>query len=308
VPYDPDADLAARLLEALPSVPPPVAGKDARALSLRRRQPVSGAHTQTGDRGGAALFLVGCVRSGTTLTRDLLRRVPGVICPEETHFLRWSEPFRTPASMPPHTQNQVLRRHREIDGVPEEVFARLLRNLPIQGGAAARPMSPPSHGPGHLRTLSLDRQDTAEHLRRRADPGGVSRPRLLHIVRNPLNVVASMLSGRQVAVPDLHGAINYWCEAVQIAATLRKAAPDRIMDLRYEDLVADVPGAMAGVLRLCRVPAPAGLYQGRRPSRTEPLARGARPGGAAAVVARCGALARTWLRPGGLRRYARVAP
>jgi hypothetical protein len=64
------------------------------------------------------------VRSGTTLTRDLLRRVPGVICPEETHFLRWSEPFRTPASMPPHTQNQVLRRHREIDGVPEEVFAR----------------------------------------------------------------------------------------------------------------------------------------------------------------------------------------
>ena len=39
---------------------------------------------------GPPLFLVGCVRSGTTLTRDLLRRVPGVICPEETHFLRWS--------------------------------------------------------------------------------------------------------------------------------------------------------------------------------------------------------------------------
>jgi GT2 family glycosyltransferase len=36
VPYDPDADLAARLLAALPSVQaPPVAGKDASALSLR---------------------------------------------------------------------------------------------------------------------------------------------------------------------------------------------------------------------------------------------------------------------------------
>jgi hypothetical protein len=196
-------------------------------------------------RRDAPLFLVGCVRSGTTLTRDLLRRVPGVICPEETHFLRWSEPFRTPASMPPHTQNQVLRRHREIDGVPEEVFADLLRTCRSKGELQRAYIAAFARARGDLRPLPLDRQDAAEHLRRRPDPGGVSRRRLLHIVRNPLNVVASMLLGRQVSVPDLHGAINYWCEAVQIAATLRKAAPDRIMDLRYEDLVADVPGAMA---------------------------------------------------------------
>jgi hypothetical protein len=87
--------------------------------------------------------------------------------------------------------------------------------------------------------------------------------RLLHIVRNPLNVVASMLLGRQVSVPDLHGAINYWCEAVQIAATLRKAAPDRIMDLRYEDLVADVPGDHGRVLRFADLPAPRALRPGR---------------------------------------------
>ena len=34
------------------------------------------------------LFIIGSVRSGTTLTRDLLRRVPDFICPEETHFFR----------------------------------------------------------------------------------------------------------------------------------------------------------------------------------------------------------------------------
>ena len=28
------------------------------------------------------LFIIGSVRSGTTLTRDLLRRVPNFICPE----------------------------------------------------------------------------------------------------------------------------------------------------------------------------------------------------------------------------------
>jgi hypothetical protein len=217
-----------------------------------------------------------------------------VICPEETHFLRWSEPFRTPASMPPHTQNQVLRRHREIDGVPEDVFADLLRTCRSKGElqrayiaafARARGVTAP------YRWIDKTPQNIYGGALILAEFPGA---RLLHIVRNPLNVVASMLLGRQVAVPDLHGAINYWCEAVQIAATLRKAAPDRIMDLRYEDLVADVPGAMAGVLRFAGLPAPVGLYAGPTPipngtsgaTRLDPAAR-------AVVLARCGPLART---------------
>jgi hypothetical protein len=161
------------------------------------------------------LFLVGCVRSGTTLTRDLLRRVPGLLCPEETHFLRWAEPFRTPASMPPHRENAVLRRHRAIDGVPEEVFARLLETsrskAELQRGyiaafARTKGVSQPyrwaDKTPQNIYGAPLILSEFPE-------------ARLCHIVRNPLNVVASMLLGRQVAVPDLHGAINYWCEAVR---------------------------------------------------------------------------------------------
>jgi hypothetical protein len=124
------------------------------------------------------------------------------------------------------------------------------------------PISPPSRAPGHVSAPYRWIDKTPQNIYGGAlilaeFPGA----RLLHIVRNPLNVVASMLLGRQVSVPDLHGAINYWCEAVQIAATLRKAAPDRIMDLRYEDLVADVPG-VHGRCVLVRGPdgAPVGLY------------------------------------------------
>jgi hypothetical protein len=244
---------------------------------------------------GAPLFLVGCVRSGTTLTRDLLRRVPGVICPEETHFLRWAEPFRTPASMPPHTQNQTLRRHRDIDGVPEEVFASLLvscrSKAELQRGyvaafARARGIS------GPYRWIDKTPQNIYGAALIMAE---FPAARLLNIVRNPLNVVASMQLGRQVAVPDLHGAINYWCEAVQIAATLRNAAPDRIMDLRYEDLVADVPATMARVLRFADIPAPPRLFSraDAHPERNlwrEALDRQARQ----TVLERCGALARTY--------------
>ena len=250
--------------------------------------------TVTGTEPAAApLFLVGCVRSGTTLTRDLLRRVPGVICPEETHFLRWSEPFRTPASMPPHTQNQVLRRHREIDGVPEAVFTRLLETSRskaelqlgyVEAFARARGVE------GPYRWIDKTPQNIyGGALILQAFPGA----RLLHIVRNPLNVVASMLLGRQVAVPDLHGAINYWCEAVQIAATLRKAAPDRVMDLRYEDLVADVPSAMGGVLGFAGIIAPPGLYARSDAHRERNLWRDALgPAERSAVVTRCGGLAK----------------
>jgi hypothetical protein len=114
-----------------------------------------------------------------------------------------------------------------------------------------------------------------------------------------------MLLGRQVAVPDVHGAINYWCEAVQIAATLHKAAPDRIMDLRYEDLVADVPGAMAGVLGSPGLPAPAGLYRGPTPipNGTSGATRWARRNGRPSLhdAARWpGPMATTW-RPASLR-------
>jgi hypothetical protein len=241
----------------------------------------------------APLFLLGCVRSGTTLTRDLLRRVPGVICPEETHFLRWAEPFRTPASMPPHTQNQVLRQHRAMDGVPEADFAALLKTCRskaelqrayVAAFARARGIT------GPYRWIDKTPQNIYGGA---LILGEFPTARLLHIVRNPLNVVASMLLGRQVAVPDVHGAINYWAEAVQIAATLRAAAPDRTMTLRYEDLVADVPGAMAGVLRFADLAAPPGLFARTDAHPERNLWRDAlAPAEREAVVSRCGALAR----------------
>ncbi|HHX90266.1 MAG TPA: sulfotransferase, partial [Paracoccus sp.] len=56
----------------------------------------------------APLFILGCVRSGTTLVRNLLRRVPDTICPEETHYFRYGEPFRTDAFTRPILKSATL--------------------------------------------------------------------------------------------------------------------------------------------------------------------------------------------------------
>jgi hypothetical protein len=277
-----------------PCRPRPVAGnRRERAVPAQCDSVVIGAHTQTGTE-AAPLFLVGCVRSGTTLTRDLLRRVPGVICPEETHFLRWSEPFRTPASMPPHTQNQVLRRHREIDGVRRRSSRDCWKPADPRLSCSA-PMSMPSHGPGAspdpYRWIDKTPQNIYGGALILAEFPGA---RLLHIVRNPLNVVASMLSGGRWRCPT--------CRAPSTTGARRFrspppcARPRRIASWTCATRTSSrmCPGPWRRVCDFAGLRAPAGLYAGRRPSRTGPLARRAGPGGTrAAVVARCGALART---------------
>ena len=67
-------------------------------------------------------FLVGCVRSGTTLLRDLLRAHPRLECPEETHFFRWADPFGSARYRRMYVNSGLMKRHRELDGVDEYTF------------------------------------------------------------------------------------------------------------------------------------------------------------------------------------------
>lgn len=217
------------------------------------------------------LFIVGSMRSGTTWMRDMLRRVPNFICPEETHFLRWSEPFRTPGSMGPHRHNSLLKSHREMDGISDELFELMLENCPSRGNlqrryvsayAQAKGITPPfrwfDKTPQNIYGLPLILAE-------------FPRARVLHLVRNPLNVVASLQLGRLVSIPDLHGAINCWQEAVAIWDTMASVAPRRMMELRYEDILADVPGTLGSLMRFAQVDCPPNLWsaQDAQPERNQ---------------------------------------
>jgi hypothetical protein len=249
---------------------------------------VQGETLEADDR---PLFIVGAVRSGTTLTRDLLRRVPNFICPEESHFFRWAEPFRTPHSLQPYRNNNLLRKHREIDGVHAEDFERILtssrskadlqRNY-ITAFARAKGITGPyrwfDKTPQNVYGAPLIAQQ-------------LPKARFLHLVRNPLNMVASVQLGRQVKIPDIHGACNYWIEAVMIMATVEAAYPDRVLTMRYEDLIADVPAAMARILAHAGVAAPGGLFKMSDAHDERNLWRtGLKPAAARCVRNRCGAL------------------
>jgi hypothetical protein len=68
--------------------------------------------------------------------------------------------------------------------------------------------------------------------------GSMPQAKFVHIVRDPVNVVASLRLGQVMKIERLIGACNYWNEAIDILSVLKAAFPARVHELRYEDLTA----------------------------------------------------------------------
>jgi len=216
------------------------------------------------------LFILGCVRSGTTLTRDLLRRQPATICPEETHYFRYGDPFQTGAFKKPLLNGKTLQKHREMDGIPEEEFRRMLSQSRSRGELMCRHVDymAKSRGLADYRWFDKTPQNVYGLPMIR---GEFPKARFLHIVRNPLNVVASLKLGKQMHVPDIHGAINYWVEAITIIRQMAPLLEDSLLEMRYEDLVADPVPNMEKLLAFSGIGDQLSLYSALdvRPERNQ---------------------------------------
>jgi hypothetical protein len=183
-------------------------------------------------------FIVGCVRSGTTMLRNALRLHPHLACPEETNFFRWGEVPGTDNFSRMLATNPVLQHHRQIDGITEEEFAQMLWQCESRADLYSRYMALyiARNKPGATRWFDKTPQNVYGALLAATT---VHKSRFVHIVRNPVNVVASLRIGRVVKVEGLNGAISYWNEATSIIRGLRRAFPGRVFELRYEDFVGD---------------------------------------------------------------------
>lgn len=191
-------------------------------------------------------FILGCVRSGTTMLRNILRMHPNLVAPEETHLYRWGEPFGTDGSLKQLANNQTLVRHREIDGISAEEFRKLLKNSTSRRDLYLLYMNRFMRlkKPEAKRWFDKTPQNVYGAAMLAAD---FPRSRFIHMVRNPLDVVTSLRIGEVMKVESLVGASNYWREAVSILDTLKRAYPKRVYEVRYEDFVVD-PKAQTGLI------------------------------------------------------------
>lgn len=179
-------------------------------------------------------FVLGCVRSGTTMLRQILERHPALICPEETHLFRWPYPFGTPDFRNVSTGNRTLRRHREIDGIGEDAFAEMVARSRTRRELIERYMAAYAERrkPDASRWFEKSPQNV---YGLQLIAGLFPEARFLHMVRHPLEVVSSLKLGKVMKVASVVGGANYWLEAVAAVHDFASVHPDRVWQVRYED-------------------------------------------------------------------------
>lgn len=179
-------------------------------------------------------YILGCPRSGTTLLRDLLREHPRLECPEETHFFRWSDPFGSP-KYASHYKTKVMKHHRELDGISEFEFA--------VGLERAHSREHMAYAYGELYLERLKKPDARLYDKTPQNVYGIflinaiyPKAKFIHIYRNPLNVVTSLMEGKVMPAHTLRGAVNSWIECMLLIDQFKKFRPELLLEVCYEDL------------------------------------------------------------------------
>lgn len=181
-------------------------------------------------------FILGSVRSGTTLLRDLLRQHPNLDCPEETHFYRWSEPFGTDAYEKNYGRKALFKKHRQLDGVENFDFFYTMQNAANRRELMdhyAR-LFLKARGKEGARWFDKTPQNVYGIL---MISSAYPEAKFVHIHRHPYNVVASLKAGRMLNSQEIRGAINFWTESLSIVQQFKQGFPDRLIEIAYEDLV-----------------------------------------------------------------------
>ncbi|MGH8557159.1 MAG: sulfotransferase family protein [Methylococcales bacterium] len=192
-------------------------------------------------------FLVGCVRSGTTVLRDLLRSHPRLECPEETHFYRWCHPFGTASFRGIYASNGVLKNHRRLDGISEDEFQTMFNNSISRADF--------SRNYANAFMQKQNKQSVRWFDKTPQNVYGIllistefPTAKFIHIHRHPLNVVASLKTGKVIPPQNIVAAVNFWVEALSIMKLFREAWPDRVLEVSYEQLTNDPSGQLRNIL------------------------------------------------------------
>lgn len=203
----------------------------------------------------APFFIVGSVRSGTTLLRNLFKLHPQYVCPEETHVYRWAWPFGTRQYNANYLESDLFAKHQAMDGVSREQVAAMLVASQNRGEFLARYIQAHQEAvdgtskswfektPQNVYGLPLIAEEIPE-------------ARFVSIIRNPLNVVASLKKGVIMREDSIVGALNYWRESVILFKQFERLYPERCIKLFYEDLTRNPLDCLNSICSFLEIKSP----------------------------------------------------
>ena len=197
-------------------------------------------------------LVMGSPRSGTTWLQRMLAAHPGVVSPQETGLFdlylgrlydRWArQQGNMQRALGGLERGEVVR--KRVLGLPSilepEDFDELARSLVAKVVERARAAKPGAEVVLEKTPSNALRVDLVDRL--------VPEARFVHIIRDPRDVVASILGTRELmdwqwAPKDAGRAAEIWREHVESALRGRALGPDRYLEIRYEHLKDD-PNAM----------------------------------------------------------------
>lgn len=197
------------------------------------------AQNQTNEK--PPFFIMGCVRSGTTILRDIIASHPLLFAPNETHFYRFADPYGTMAYIRPLLNQKILQKHRLKDNIDEAYFKDDILLKSYNRGQLMQ-----KYGTSFLKAQNAPPgarwfDKTPQHvygalLIAHQFPDA----KFIHIVRDPRNVVSSLRTSDQVmTIKETVGAANYWLEAAIIMKSLKQLLGDRLHELHYQAFTAN---------------------------------------------------------------------
>ncbi len=196
--------------------------------------------------GADTVFIVGSPRSGTTWLQRLLASHPRVKTGQESHLFsfylapqlkRWQQAARQAAAPDFNGRNGL-----GLGGyLSEDAFLTLLRQYVVLMQEAAGVQSGNrflEKSPSHSLVMPAIRTVLPQS-------------RFIHLVRDPRDVVASLLAasatwGKGWAPETAAGAAATWMKHVNAVERAREhLGPEQFTEIRYEDLHRDTPGHVA---------------------------------------------------------------
>jgi hypothetical protein len=185
------------------------------------------------------VFIVGAPRSGTTWVQKLLASHPEVISPPELHFYNylwpaWNAWQRDIERLPDvGSGSRLLGWPAAISGAEFSRWLCATYHM-VRSGVMAEAESSVFVEKTPINVLALD-------LLEEVSPGHL----ILHVVRDPRDVVASVLSASSVpwgsvwAPNTVEGAATLYRERVTAARASAERLQHRYLEVRYEDLHQD---------------------------------------------------------------------
>lgn len=215
------------------------------------------------------VFIVGTGRCGTTLLASMLTCHPLIHVPPETKFFRFFRPERVLGRPIQGSEDaarwlEICRPSRYWDdvGLDED---RLERDVAAGAGDDAAVFAAMSQQWIEQTGCRVLGEQTPAHWRTIEEIlAAIPDARFVHMVRDPRDVA---LSARSIRMGSWHsGSIHRSAWAITTAldamdAARRRLGPERIHELRYEDIILDTEPTLRGLTEWIGVPWDAAILQ-----------------------------------------------